>query len=75
MTKKDELTSSKSCFNKSQSNEMLFVLRAHDSIAPKVIEYWAELRISSGKNDPDDPQIVDALQCAAIMRIQQEEGI
>lgn len=37
MKKRDELTSQNSCLNKANDDEMIFVLRGKDPVAPKTI--------------------------------------
>jgi hypothetical protein len=74
MIKVQELNSPDSCLNKSRDDEMLFVLRAHDEMAPLVIEHWIFLRVMSGKNSPEDPQIVNARECVRRMREQRQQG-
>lgn len=75
MTKIDEVSSFESCLNKAKDNEMLFVLRAHDITAPIVIRHWVDERIRLGKNKVGDPELVDALKCAAIMEDQRNRGV
>jgi hypothetical protein len=65
--KQFELTDPESCLNRSQNNEMIFILRGHDVAAPGVIRGWVMLRIAMGKNKLEDKQIQEALSCAAIM--------
>lgn len=64
MIKRDELADPKSCLNRAKMDEMVFVLLGHDIAAGDTIRYWANRRIELGKNKPDDPQIVKALQDA-----------
>ena len=74
MKRHEEITQPLSCLNKSNDNEMIFVLRAHDIAAPDTIRFWVAERISSGKNDLSDSQIIEALHCADIMEAQRKEG-
>jgi hypothetical protein len=67
VTKRDELTNPNSCMNRAREDEMTFVLLGRDAAAPGAIRAWAEERIRLGKNQPDDPQIIEALQCALEM--------
>ena len=46
---------------------MTFVLLSRDPAAPKAIRYWVHERIRLGKNQPGDPQMVEALECAKTM--------
>lgn len=75
MMKRDELFEEDSCLNKAGLNEMIFVLRAHDITAPATIRFWVRERIASGKNQSDDIQIKNALDCANEMEWQQKKGI
>lgn len=74
MRKTDELKTPRSCLNRAGSNEMLFVLRAHDIAAPATIRAWIQERIRLGKNSPNDPELVEAEQCAAAMEQDRARG-
>jgi hypothetical protein len=74
MIKIRELNDPASCLSKAKDNELLFVLLARDQAAPAVIRYWTEERIRLGKNEASDPQITEALECAAAME-RQRAGI
>lgn len=69
MRKRDELTDPKSCMSRAHDDEMTFVLLARDVAAAETIRFWVARRIELGKNKPDDPQIVEALECARQMDI------
>lgn len=71
MIKRDELRNPSSCLNKARDDEMLFVLLGRDAAAPAAIYAWIEERIRLGKNQPNDPQIMEALQCARTMELGQ----
>lgn len=43
MTKRETLDDPKSCLNKAADDEPVFVLRAKDPLASKVVRYWALL--------------------------------
>lgn len=73
MQKKDELQNPKSCLNKAFDDEMVFVLLARDPCAPSVIREWCEMRVRRGLNAKEEPQIVEALECAKIMEIDYKE--
>ncbi len=65
MRKKDELAKdSKGCFAKAGNNEMLFVLRAQDKTAPKVILHW----IAKNFEDTPDEKLREAFECALEMK-------
>lgn len=42
MIKSRELTIPTSCLNQAKLDEPVFVLRANDELAPKVVEAWAQ---------------------------------
>lgn len=67
MLKRDELKNPKSCMSRARDDEMTFVLLGRDLAAPVAIRAWVEERIRLGKNQPDDPQIAEALTCADYM--------
>jgi len=67
MRKESELSEPKSCLNKARDGEMLFVLLGRDIAAPVAIRAWIDARIRLGKNQPYDPQIIEAEQCATAM--------
>jgi len=67
MRKSQELSDPNSCINRSAPEEMVFVLTSRDAAAPHAIRAWVDERLRLGKNVPGDPQIVEALECAATM--------
>lgn len=67
MRKRQELTDPNSCMGRARDDELTFVLLGRDAAAPDTIRFWAAKRIALGKNIPTDPQIVEALECAAAM--------
>lgn len=67
MLKRDELTDPESCLSIARDDELIFVLLGRDRSAPVAIRAWAEDRIATGKNAPDDEQIREALEIAAAM--------
>lgn len=71
MRKRDELTHPGSCMTKARDDEMTFVLLARDAAAPAAIVNWCATRVLLGKNKPDDPQILEALDCAQVMELQR----
>jgi hypothetical protein len=72
MLKSKELSDPNSCLNKAKPDERLFVLLARDPAAPEVIRYWIRRRLWIGKNKPNDPQILEALECARLMEHAQD---
>lgn len=67
MIKSRERDEPNSCWNKAGEEERVFVLLARDAAAPTAIRAWADCRIRLGKNQPNDPQIIEALECARLM--------
>jgi hypothetical protein len=67
MRKHDELTNPNSCMSRAKDDELTFVLLGRDAAAPHAIREWAAKRVGIGKNTMDDPQIIEALACAAQM--------
>lgn len=59
----DDLTS---CLNRAESDEPIFVLRAHDVLAPGIVRQWARLRYyARGPRDTaadDAEDIADAME-------------
>ena len=72
MIKLFELSNPRSCMNRARDEEMTFVLLARDEAAPKTVRDWVQRRIKMGKNKPDDPQILEAIQCAVTMEEQRK---
>jgi len=60
MMKRDEVLDLGSCLNRAKEDELMFVLLERDASAPIAIQAWIDHRISSGKNHPDDAQILEA---------------
>jgi hypothetical protein len=67
MRKRDELTNPGACMVRARDDEMTFVLLGRDVAAPVAIRAWIAERVRTGKNRPDDPQVVEAEQCARVM--------
>lgn len=67
MIKRRELTDPGSCMSRADDDEMTFVLLGRDMAAPVAIRAWVDERIRLGKNEPGDPQLCEALECAAHM--------
>lgn len=64
MRKNDELSNFRSCFNKARSDEMLFVLRGQDRLAPWVVRIWALMALFCGCHHF---KVQEAWRCAAEM--------
>jgi hypothetical protein len=73
MLKRDELSKSDSCLNKAADDEWVFVLRAKDPVARRVIQYWCVERLAAGLNVIGDDKITEALSCAMSMEQQRKE--
>jgi hypothetical protein len=72
MLKQNEITDANSCLNKARRDEMMFILLARDPAAPATIRFWVEERIRLGKNNlVDDPQIIEAWDCAHAMEVER----
>lgn len=67
MFKHEEINNPNSCLNRARNHELIFVLLARDESAPAAIRAWINSRIDLGKNKREDPQIIEALKCAALM--------
>ena len=70
MRKRDELE--RGCMAKARDGEMTFVLLGRDASAPTAIRAWITDRVLRGKNRYDDPQIVEAEECARIMEAERQ---
>lgn len=73
MLKSEELSNPASCWNKAGEFERLFVLLERDPAAPVAIRAWIEQRIRLGENKRGDRQIVEAEQCAILMKKSMEQ--
>lgn len=73
MIKREELTNPKSCMSRANDDEMTFVLLGRDAAAPAAIKAWVWERLRLGKNNHDDAQIREALDCAIRMEERQKE--
>lgn len=65
------MTDPSSCMGKARDDEMTFVLLGRDVAAPAAIRAWIAERIRLGRNRPDDPQVVEAEQCARTMEAER----
>jgi hypothetical protein len=72
MIKHEELSNPNSCLNRAKDDELVFVLLGRDRAAPAAIRAWVDERVALGKNDRDDPQIVEALRMAFEMEAKQQ---
>ncbi len=61
------------CYTKALPEEETFTLTARDAASPKAIRSWVNERIHLGKNKRNDPEIVEALACAASMEAQRKD--
>jgi hypothetical protein len=71
MRKRDEMADPASCLSKAHEDEWVFVLLERDLAAPAAVRAWIAERIRLGKNQPDDPQILEARQwCSMVSALQ-----
>lgn len=78
MKKIDEINNPGSCLNKAADDEILFVLRAKDPVAPMIIRAWTTERVRLGLNSPVSEKIREALSCADAMeryRLGMQSGV
>ena len=75
MRKLYELNDVNSCLSKARPDELVFVLLGRDIAGPDTIRFWVRCRLASGKNEPGDRQIVDALLCADLMEQERRETV
>lgn len=75
MIKAREKRDPQSCFSKAFEGEMLFVLLGRDAVAADTVRYWIRRRIETGKNAPNDPQILEAESCAKLMEQQAASAV
>ena len=55
------------CYANADPDEPMFIVLGRDAAAPIAIRAWIDQRIASGKNKPDDEQIVEAREIADAM--------
>lgn len=72
-TKRENLTNPKSCWNKAADDEPLFILRANDPVASKVVRIWASL--SEGMKTQPRVKTGGAWQVAVAMENWREERL
>jgi hypothetical protein len=65
LIKSQEISDPRSCLNKAADDEPVFVLRAHDVIAPVIVDEWANMAESMGT--PRE-KVTEARVLASIMR-------
>lgn len=64
-TKEENFVDPQSCLNRAEADEPIFVLRAHDPLAPSIIRDWARLRRYA--RGPRDASAADAEDIALEM--------
>jgi hypothetical protein len=64
MIKSKEISDPSSCLNRSEDDEMVFVLCARDPVAPDLVRIWANCRDGNG-GKPEKVQ--EARECADAM--------
>ena len=72
MIKATEKADGRSCWNRAENNEMVFVLLGRDVAAPEAIRAWIRERIKLGKNKPDDPPDRRSVEMCCIHRVASE---
>ncbi len=75
MRKRQELTDPTSCMSRAREDEMTFVLLGRDRAAPIAVRAWIKERIRSGKNNWDDPQMIEARQWIETVESEQAEAL
>lgn len=60
------------CYANAEPDEPMFILLARDESAPGAIKSWCYERVLRGANQPGDPQIMEALECAVAMEAWRE---
>ena len=55
------------CYANAEPDEPMFVLLGRDPVAGAVVWLWIWLRLWSGRNQADDPQITEAHRCVTAM--------
>lgn len=69
MRKEDAIANASSCLNKASAGEPVFVLRAQDRCAPKIVRAWAaEARARGCTNEP---KLAEAMSLALEMEAWQ----
>lgn len=74
-TRHENEVNPESCWNRALPDEPIFILRAKDVSAPETIRRWVSYRLSVGKNQPDDRQILEALDLATEMENWRSESL
>lgn len=58
------------CYTNAEPDEPMFILLGRDRHAPRLVEWWAQLR----ENEGEDPaKVTEARECAQNMRVFREE--
>lgn len=70
MMKRIEKADGRSCWNKADPHEIVFVLLGRDPAAKAAISAWIEERIKLGKNQTDDHQLKEAAATGEAMATQ-----
>lgn len=75
MRKRDELSNPRSCMSRARDDEWTFVLLGRDDAAPETVLFWIAERIRLGKNEPNDPQLVEARRWVKAVRAEQRASL
>lgn len=73
MRKHKELSNPKSCLNKANTAEPLFVLLGRDAAAPAAIRAWIAARLELGLNKEGDPQLEGAVRAIELFNEEQKQ--
>jgi hypothetical protein len=60
MKKEDELRNPKSCFNKANNDELMFILLERDPTIISTVLHWINTRVEMGLNTMEDDKIKEA---------------
>ena len=72
MIKRDEIADPNSCLNRAADDEPIFVLRAKDPLAAKLVEDWAARAVVAGLHDDHSRE---AYRFAQGMRLWREKHL
>jgi len=71
MRKRFEMIVANSCLNRANPDELIFVFLGRDQAAPAAIRAWIAERLRLGLNQPGDPKLASADECARIMEVER----
>jgi hypothetical protein len=59
------------CYNNALPHEEMFTVLSRDITSAEVVRFWCLRRVALGLNKWGDPQITEAMECAARMEQQR----